>query len=809
MTDLLRVLLVEDSEDDALLVLRALRRGSREIEWTRVDNVAALRDAMQSKVWDIVLSDYYMPNFNGLAALLYLRENGYDTPFILVSGKIGEETAAEVMKAGAQAVLSKDNLIHLLPTVDRELAEAEQQRRRLEEERDLAATHERYGAMFQGSEISLWDVDLSAISAELQRLRAGGVADLGAYLDEHPERLPGLLEQLRVADVNMATVLMFGAVSKEQFLQTFRQLFADEASAALRELLLAMWSGQQRITMETVLHALDGRPLDVIVTLPVPSVPEGAGDVPVSVVNITERKRAEREVAELAERNRLILESAGEGIFGLDLEGRHTFVNPAALRLLGFGEEELVGRRSHNLWHKHRPDHSDYPETECPIYAVLRDGQPRSGEEYFNRHDGTLFPVEFVCTPMHSDGVRIGAVATFRDITERKQAQQALLRSNRALRAISASNHALIHARDEQALLREVCRIVVEIGGYRMAWVGRVVPGAVATLEPLATAGYVDNYFEQQPFVLGEERSRWGAAGWAIRTKAVVTMDDLASDERFAAMAEKALQRDYRSALAFPLLNDGEPFGALTIYSSETHAFTVEEVRIFGELADDTAFGVSALHMRQERDAARSRMMESLEQIGITMRQTIQALATAVEKRDPFTAGHQQRVAQLCDALGREMGLPEHEVAGIELSALIHDVGKIYIPAEILSRPGRLTETEYSLVKYHPEMGRDIVSGVDFPWPVSETILAHHERMDGSGYPRGLQGEAIPLGARIIAVADVVEAMSSHRPYRPAIGIDAALAEIEQGRGRLYDATVVDACLRLFRDKGFSLPASE
>ncbi len=187
--------------------------------------------------------------------------------------------------------------------------------------------------------------------------------------------------------------------------------------------------------------------------------------------------------------------------------------------------------------------------------------------------------------------------------------------------------------------------------------------------------------------------------------------------------------------------------------------------------------------------------------------QTIHAMALTIEKRDPYTAGHQLRVSQVATTIAGKLGWAAERQEGLRLGAMIHDIGKIYLPAEILSRPGRLSNTEFELIKTHSEVGRAIVSEVDFPWPVAEMIHQHHERLDGSGYPRGLMDDAIILEARILAVADVVEAMAAHRPYRPALGIDVALAEIRAGAGKLYDADIVEACLALFEIDGYQLPA--
>ena len=180
----------------------------------------------------------------------------------------------------------------------------------------------------------------------------------------------------------------------------------------------------------------------------------------------------------------------------------------------------------------------------------------------------------------------------------------------------------------------------------------------------------------------------------------------------------------------------------------------------------------------------------------------VHAMSLVVETRDPYTACHQRRVADLACAIAKEMNLPEWLVKGIRIAGLLHDVGKLVVPAEILTKPGKLNQYEFSIIKSHPKVGYDILEMIEFPWPVNQAILQHHERLDGSGYPGGLYGQDIILEARILGVADVVEAISSHRPYRPALGLGSALEEISRARDISYDPEVVDACLRLCHQEG-------
>jgi PAS domain S-box-containing protein/putative nucleotidyltransferase with HDIG domain len=196
-------------------------------------------------------------------------------------------------------------------------------------------------------------------------------------------------------------------------------------------------------------------------------------------------------------------------------------------------------------------------------------------------------------------------------------------------------------------------------------------------------------------------------------------------------------------------------------------------------------------------------LIQSYDRLKQAMEGTVQAMAYTIETRDPYTAGHQRRVTQLACALAERMGLPSDVLEGVRMAGDLHDIGKIYVPAEILSKPGKLSEAEYNIIKTHSQVGYDILKTIEFPWPIADIVLQHHERMNGSGYPAGLQGKDILLEARILAVADVIEAMATHRPYRPALSIEDALEEISENKGKLYDPKVVEVCLKIF-EEGFA-----
>ena len=395
-----------------------------------------------------------------------------------------------------------------------------------------------------------------------------------------------------------------------------------------------------------------------------------------------------------------------------------------------------------------------------------------------------------------------------KDITERKQAENALKHVNRTLATVSAVNRQLVYATEENELLQAICQAIMERGCYRMVWVGYVQHDAGKSIKNMAHAGYDNGYLDDIRITWNESEYGMGPTGRAIRSGKTQLSQDFTNDPRHYPWRSAALKNGFASCIALPMAdNQGKVFGALTVYAEEANAFSPGEVDLLEEMAGDLAFGVRNLHIRHERDRALEQNKLYLDQLQKSLEDTVRAIAGIVELRDPYTAGHQVRVAELASAIARQMGLTEEQVQGIHLSSIVHDLGKIKIPAEILSKPGLLSDIEYQLIKTHAQAGYDILKDISFSWPIAQMALQHHERVDGSGYPQGLKGEAFMLEARILGVADVVEAMSSHRPYRPALGTEAALEEIAKYRGIHFDPQVVDACLILFQEKGFAFKA--
>lgn len=390
------------------------------------------------------------------------------------------------------------------------------------------------------------------------------------------------------------------------------------------------------------------------------------------------------------------------------------------------------------------------------------------------------------------------------DITERKQAEERLQRTSRALKALSACNQALVHAAQEQGFLTAVCEVIVREGGYPLAWVGYAQPDQMKSVVPIASAGVGAEHPEWIGLTWGEDERAQSPGGMAIKTGKTQVARDILQDPALAPWHEEWRRREFKAIIALPLIIEGQTIGILDIYAEDLEAFDSEEVRLLEELAGGVAFGIWSLRTDQERQRAEAEVQHSLDKLKKALDGTVLALANTVEMRDPYTAGHQRRVAQLAAAIAQEMGFPAERVEGMRVLGCLHDIGKIAIPAEILSKPGRLSAMEFKLVQDHPRVGFEIIKDIDFPFPLAQGILQHHERLNGSGYPQGLSGPDIIPEAKIIAVADVVEAMASHRPYRRALGLKQALEEISLNRGNLYDPEVVDICLKLFHEKRFA-----
>jgi PAS domain S-box-containing protein len=512
--------------------------------------------------------------------------------------------------------------------------------------------------------------------------------------------------------------------------------------------------------------------------------------------------RLYEETRQLAAFNESIVQNMAEGIVMEDAEGCFTFVNPAAAAMLGYAPEELLGQH----WTVVTP-----PDQHSIVRAI--DGRRMRGEAdryelELVRKDGARIYVLVSGSPRFEEGRFAGTLAVFTDITRRKRAERLLQALNQAALAMEralTTKEIFTAVAGEFKKLGFSCivfltdesqsRLLIRYVSYETR--------AVKALEKL-TGLKIENFsIPTETTDVYRKVVRERKAAFIENVEDVIRQFLPKPLKKFTGRITRMLK--IARSITAPLIVEDEVIGLLSVESDDLTEDDVPAISAFAHQMA-AAWRKATLLQDLERSLAEVRQsQEELQRTTETLRKTlgatIQAMAVTVETRDAYTAGHQRQVANLARAIATEMGLSKGQIEGIRMAAVIHDIGKISVPAEILSKPGRLNDLEWGMIKTHPRVGYDILKTVEFPWPVAQIVLQHHERLDGSGYPQGLSGEEILLEARILAVADVVEAMASHRPYRAAHGIDEALEEISQNRGILYDPEVVDACLKLFSEK--------
>lgn len=479
-----------------------------------------------------------------------------------------------------------------------------------------------------------------------------------------------------------------------------------------------------------------------------------------------------------------IIDSFQLRIFWKDKDSRFIACNEAFAKDAGFtNPDEVVGKTEFDMpWAKAEAEY--HLQTDR---TLMDSGEPMlSFEQGLTRSGNKKSWILTSKIPTRSNtGEITGILVLYQDMSFIQDPGKESYKVNRAYQLLRSANKAIISATDESSLFKEICECIVG-HGYKMAWIGRLLHDDAKTIKPIISAGLEDHYLESIQVTWADNALGHGPTGTSAREGITIVNQNFLTNPDMLPWRESAIKHGYQSSIALPLKTSlGDVFAVLSIYGIEANAFDEDETSKLEELAQTLSFGHEALLEREKRFDV--------------MVKSVAALAATVESRDPYTAGHQNRVANIALSIAQDMNLDSDTCNGIKLASSIHDIGKMQVPIEILTKPTKLSKIEKEMIKVHPQVGYEILKDIPFPWPVAEMVHQHHERYDGSGYPQGLKGEQIILGARILAVADALEAISSHRPYRPALGMDVALREIETQRGILFDPTVVDSCVHLFK----------
>jgi PAS domain S-box-containing protein/putative nucleotidyltransferase with HDIG domain len=519
------------------------------------------------------------------------------------------------------------------------------------------------------------------------------------------------------------------------------------------------------------------------------------------------------QAAEAKYRN--IFENAIEGIFQSSLEGRFITVNSSLARILGYDSpEELMA----SVTDIPRQLYVDPDQHHILMKKLEKSDKVIGLETRLYRKDVTIIWVsENIRIVRNGSGKVLHFEGSVEDITNRKIAEERQRLSNKILELLNQSGSKTNLIRDILSHLKKY--IGVEAIGIRLRE-GEDFPY-------FETNGFHETFIAKEKYLCTRDEYgeiirdcngnvylecicgdilcgrtdpslpffTEGGSFWTNSTSQLLTTTS--EKERQACTRNRCNSEGYESVALIPLYSGKEIIGLLQLNDKKPNCFSLDRIKFLEGIG--ASIGIAIARKRAEEE-----LKQTLEKLRRTLGGTIQAMSLTVETRDPYTAGHQKRVSSLARAIAQEMDLPHNSVENIRIAGIIHDIGKISIPAEILVKPGKISDIEMNLIRIHPQAGYDILKDVELPYPIAEIVIQHHERLDGSGYPQGLKDGNILLEAKIIAVADVVEAMASHRPYRPALGIVVALDEIEKNKGTMYDEKAVEVCIKLFREKQFS-----
>jgi PAS domain S-box-containing protein len=765
----LRVLIVEDNPADVDLVREGFpETGPGAFRVESATRLSAALARLGAGGIDLVLLDLGLPDSQGLDTLRRLRDAAPGIPVIVLTGNVDQAIGLAAVSEGAQDYLVKGEVTG--DSIARSTRHALQRSRA---EASLRESEERFRSLYENSTIGLY------------RTTPDGAITLA----------------------NPALVAMLGFSSADELLARNLEAEGFEPSYSRRQFIERIEREGMVRGVEAVWTRRDGTPL--VVRESARAIRDSKGNTLFydgTVEDVTERRQAQDALAESEVRYRELVKNLNDVIFTLDIDGTITYVSPPVRQVAGYAPEELVGHPFREII-----DPDDLTGLDRRFREILQD-RIEPWEFRYRTKDGQVRWARTSSRPLYEGERPIGITGVLSDITPRKQAE---LSRDRLLQRFVTLNHvalALGQLAQLPAILRTLhdeVRTLLDADGFfvsRYAKDSGLITALFAVDEgreldvstfppvPLAPEG---RGMQSQVLRTGKPLN---VPDWLEGERRMQTVHHIKADGTFTPPPpETERENCTKSALLVPMMYMGKPIGVLQVQSNQLEAYTDEDVDLLTGLANVAAVSVqNALLIEEAKDASN--------QLRLSLEGALRAVSRASETRDPYTAGHQYRVTDLAVAIAHELGLLNQQCDTLRAAGLTHDIGKLGIPAEILSKPGTLSPIEFDLIREHPQTSHDILADVPFPGPVAEIVLQHHERLDGSGYPRGLKGDGILREARILAVADVVEAMASHRPYRPTLGIDAALGEIEQSAGRLYDPEAVQACVHLFRDKGYALP---
>lgn len=660
----------------------------------------------------------------------------------------------------------------------------------------------RFSTFFDSSSAAMLELDMAEPFGRVDRRVKDSVAILAAMFAGTPEASGGKAGAMPLLQANDEALKFFEAETEGALMRGARDSLAPALQAALASFPQEAVADGTSFTGEVDFILAGGKKKTAIVSFAIPRTPEQAARVAVTLLDTTPIKAAEAEVRQQRARLEHILWGTNAGTWEWNVQTGETRFNGRWAAIIGYNLAELEPisiRTWEELCH---PD--DLERSDAALQRVFEKADEHYECTVRMRHKNGRWIWVLDRGKVHDwteDGKPLWMSGTHTDIDALKRSELAAQRHVALQDELRGIEKDIRAGASPEMLLNRAAGRLTESLGCDLAWIADCRIASGRGMPVVARSGPAAGFLEQAGPAGMACDSEDEPVAMAIRSRSPQTVSDILFNRDCTAWREAARACGLRSMAALPIVVGGEVGFILCCYSSEVDKFRDEELSELTELARILSLGFDALTSRAEQAKLRRRLYDAA--YG-----AVSAIAATIESRDPYTSGHQQNVANLAVEIARKLGYREDRLEGLRLGAIIHDIGKIRVPSDILNSPRRLSDAEFDIVKTHPEVGYEILSETEFPWPIGEMVRQHHERFDGSGYPVGLAGDKIIEEARIIAVADVVDAITSHRPYRPGKGVEEALAEIEAGRGTRYDPLVADACIQIIRHEGFKWMSS-
>jgi PAS domain S-box-containing protein/putative nucleotidyltransferase with HDIG domain len=754
------MLIVDDEEDDAILLIEAMRAGGYDPTYRRVDTRAGMAQALAGASWDIILSDFRMPRFSGIDALSLYNELGLDTPFILVSGTVGEEIAVAIMKAGADDFVMKDRLDRLVLVVDRELRDAAERRTRRQAEAAARASERLAQSTLDAlpQHIAVLDrhgVVIAVNAAWRSFARANNLTDPDAGLGAN------YLEICHRAALAGDTTAALVRAGIEDVLQDRQVAFTIDYPCHSPT--------EQRWFIMQVHRLQDDEARRLVVVHH----------------DVTGQTRAVLAHRASETRLRAVVDTAPDGILTLDDQGVLTSANPAAERLFGYSMYDLVGMSADRIL-PGLVARMVLPAAPASVGETPPVPHPAIGG-YGLRADGTRFPLEINYGEMHLQGYR-QFTCVIHDLTRRRWADEQVARAFSRLAALRRIDLAISGSLNLRLILEimldETCRhLAVDAADVLL------LNPASYTLEYCAGHGFGTMLARRAAIKLGE-----GPAGQAALSQQTLSVPDRRQHTGPMPRLEMFEQEQFVFYHVVPLIAKGKVKGVLEIFHRSPFQPDPEWHGFADALAGQAAIAIDNTTLFEDLQRANLDLVLAYDA-------TIEGWSHALDLRDKETEGHSRRVTEMTITLARAMGMSEADLVHVRRGALLHDIGKMGVPDGILLKAGPLSEEEWVVMRRHPTYAFEMLSPIQYLRPALAIPYCHHEKWDGSGYPRGVHGTQIPLEARIFAVIDVWDALTSARPYRAAWTVAQARTHISGQAGSHFDPEVVAAFLRVFGDE--------